>query len=234
MGKMLCMDLGNTRTHWAVFEERDILSSGIALPAKEELQGIEAAIISQVGSQDLESLQEELGISVKVLKHNTPLPIKLKYKGVESLGTDRIAAAVATHARFPQQAAMSIDLGTCITYDVVNEKGEYLGGAISPGLAMRTKAMNQFTASLPEVEIEFPPEFIGNTTQHSLQSGVMHAVQYEIEGMIAAVEKKFDDIQVILTGGDAFRLVKVIKNHIFADSNLVLKGLNEILLYNRG
>lgn len=228
------MDLGNTRAHWAIFEEREMISSGATMPKLEDIKGVEAAIASNVGSQDLKAIQNQLGIAIQELDHNSSLPIKIVYNSAESLGADRIAAAVAIHARFPEQAAMSIDLGTCITYDFVNAQGDYLGGAIAPGLSMRSKAMNQFTAKLPEVELSFPSAFIGNSTQHSLQSGVMHGVQYEIEGMISAAEKKFGKIQVILTGGDAFRLVKVIKNHIFADPNLVLKGLNEILLYNRG
>ncbi len=232
--KSLCLDFGNTHVHWGEFQDSKLLSSGFALnnefQLNDEFENIALASVIIIPVELFRALKKQNAL---VLNSETPLPIKLNYQNAKSLGADRIAAAVALYKRFPNQVAMSVDLGTCITYDILDDQGVYQGGAISPGIGMRSLAMNKYTAKLPKVELEFPPNVIGNSTQHSLQSGVMNAVKFEIEGMIEAVNEQFGSINTILTGGDADSFVQVLKNHIFADPNLVLKGLNEILAYNR-
>ena len=127
-----------------------------------------------------------------------------------------------------------IDAGTCITYDFINSDNEYLGGVISPGLTMRARAMHEFTAKLPLVEVvEEEKSILGKTTQQCLKIGVVKATALEIDGFISEYKNNFQDLTVILTGGDRQILSKNVKNSIFAPSNFLLEGLNQILEFNK-
>ena len=126
-----------------------------------------------------------------------------------------------------------IDAGTCITYDMVNGYGEYLGGAISPGLHMRYEALHNQTSKLPLLTSEEPIDIIGNSTESSIHSGVVNGISAEIDGVIDQYKMRFKDLTVILTGGDAQFLSKRLKNTIFADSKFLLRGLNYLLEYNK-
>jgi len=233
MFSSLAIDIGNTRIHWAAFERRELVKSKSFDLGFFEFPEAEDYIYSSV-SEIPENLQAFLSKRGALkFDHQTPVPVKITYSSPESLGMDRLAAAVAAQSRFPKSNVLSIDMGTCITYDLIDSEGNYHGGAISPGVNMRIKAMNQFTAKLPKVNAEFPPQILGANTQQSLQSGVMNGIRNEMDGMIADFQLQFEDLQVILTGGDLHLFEEVLKNHIFADPNLVLRGLNEILLYNR-
>ena len=164
-----------------------------------------------------------------ILDENTPLPIKNLYETPATLGKDRLAAAAGAHALFPGKNVLSIDAGTCITYDFLTKDGEYLGGGISPGIRMRFQAMNAFTGKLPLVE---PTDFtglIGKTTAESLLSGVINGVCEEIKGLIARYIEQYEDLTAVITGGDHEYLHNKLKINIFAVPDLVLLGLNEIL-----
>ena len=125
-----------------------------------------------------------------------------------------------------------IDAGTCITYDFINTNNEYLGGAISPGIRLRYRTLNNLTANLPLLDTQLPQDIIGNSTQNSIHSGVVFGVLKEIDGVIDEYVKKYSDLTVILTGGDTKFLSNQLKNSIFANSNFLLEGLNFILEYN--
>ena len=133
---------------------------------------------------------------------------------------------------FPKKNTLVIDAGTCITYDFIDAKGNYLGGGISPGIRMRLQAMNEFTAKLPLVKQKNSKKFIGNDTESSLRVGGQIGTVMEIRGFIRAYETTFGKINIILTGGDSKALAKHFENHIFVNNNLVLRGLNKILNYN--
>jgi len=148
------------------------------------------------------------------------------------LGKDRIAAVTGAWSMFPAKNILAIDAGTCITYDLITSNGEYLGGGISPGIRMRFQAMHTFTGKLPLVEPEDFDELIGRSTRESLLSGVYNGVMAEISELIRLYGKKFDDLTVILTGGDHVFLHNKLKISIFAVPELVLLGLNEIFDYN--
>jgi type III pantothenate kinase len=126
-----------------------------------------------------------------------------------------------------------IDAGTCITYDMVNDFDEYLGGAISPGVQMRYNAMHDQTAKLPLLEKKELLDYIGNTTENCIHSGVVYGVCLEIDGVIDLYKGRFKNLTIILTGGDTLFLSKRLKNTIFADSKFLLKGLNYLLEYNK-
>lgn len=163
---------------------------------------------------------------------STPVPIKNDYATPETLGRDRLAAAVGAVTKWGGRDVLIVDFGTAITVDWVTADGIYRGGCISPGVMMRFRALHQYTASLPlcyPVEAE---ELFGRSTQSAIQQGVMNGVRYEIEGYIGRFSEKNGKMLIIFTGGDAKYFVKRIKNTIFADCNLVFCGLNRILEYN--
>jgi type III pantothenate kinase len=161
------------------------------------------------------------------------------YKNAERLGLDRIANAVGAAALYPAQNLLSIQAGTCLVFDFVNEKGEYLGGSISPGIKMRFETLHGNTKKLPLLREPYeirencePLHFLGTDTDTSIFFGVLKGICHEIDGFIADYQAKFSPLTVLLTGGDADFLQKLIKNTIFAAPNVVLKGLNEIIKYN--
>ncbi|MBO5185577.1 MAG: type III pantothenate kinase [Prevotella sp.] len=162
----------------------------------------------------------------------TPIPIINKYSTPKTLGTDRLAAAVGSFLSVKDRDILIIDVGTCITYDFVNSKGEYLGGNISPGPTVRLKSLHAFTDALPLIERKGSVSEIGDTTEMAIRNGVMHGVEYEIEGCISEFSSKYPNLLVYLTGGVQLNLRISEKKCIFVDKLIVPKGLNYILLYN--
>ena len=140
-----------------------------------------------------------------------------------------VTAAVC---KYPNQNVLIIDAGTCITYDFVDTKSNYYGGAISPGIQMRYKALHENTDRLPLLEPIIPTHFVGNSTQSAVHSGVVLGVVNEIEGVVSSYKSKYSDLIIILSGGDANFLCKQFKISIFAFSNFLLEGLNFLLEYN--
>jgi len=171
---------------------------------------------------------------VRLIRFSTKLqlPIQIQYESADTLGTDRIACAVAANAIYPNQNVLSIQAGTCLVTDFVDESNIYHGGSISPGLQMRFHALHEHTAHLPLLEPHPIPSFTGNSTQNSILSGVIHGLTCEIDGFIDHYRTLHPDTMVVLTVGDAPFLQNYIKNRIFAAPNLVLQGLYKILRYN--
>ena len=174
--------------------------------------------------------------NIYLLKSNTPVPLTKRYDTPETLGADRVAAAVGAKVLYPKNNCLVIDMGTCITYDLVDAEDNFHGGIISPGVRMRFKAMNTFTKRLPLLEPDgIPngiPELIGKNTKHAMQSGVMNGLLAEINGLIEEYDKVLTNINVIFCGGDATYFANRIKKPNFVVPELVLIGLNRILEYN--
>ena len=239
----LVIDIGNTMVKYAVFENGTVLfdqatESSIFLSKVKELfelyPKIEHALISSVGP--LERKERDivsLFCKVHVLSHESKIPFKNSYATPHTLGMDRVALAAAAFYQNPRKNTLVVDTGTCITYDMVNDSGEYVGGAISPGIRMRYKAMHNQTAKLPLLQPEEILDFIGNSTQSSMHSGVVNGVLQEIDGVISQYRTRFQDLTVILTGGDSHFFAKRLKNTIFANSKFLLEGLNYLLEYNK-
>jgi type III pantothenate kinase len=160
------------------------------------------------------------------------LPIKNNYATPATLGKDRLAGAVAAKFFFPNEHCLVIDCGTSTTYNFVTDKGEFLGGSISLGMAMRFKALPQFTAKLPLIEKGNIDGLIGNDTEMAIRTGVQLGAVHEMDGFVEAYVQRFGKIRTLLTGGETDYFVKHLKNKIFALENLVLTGLNEILIFN--
>jgi type III pantothenate kinase len=239
----LVVDIGNTNTKLAVFKGSELLkhvklenSSLEAVKAFCEQYSIRQTILSSVANHaiELEHYFVEVGQLV-VLDHSTPIPLQNKYASPETLGRDRLANAVGGMVAFPHKNVLVIDMGTCIKYDFVQNGESYLGGAISPGFVMRFKALNTFTDQLPLIEGDIFNELIGNTTTNSILSGVYNGVTKELKGVIEDYNNQFNDLKIVLAGGDAkfFKPDDISgKNSIFADIFITLRGLNEILNYN--
>lgn len=238
----LIIDIGNSYSKLAVFQEERILEkeqvtgSGIESAIFEVLskyKEIDSVIVSNVSGNDvrfIERLPEQLNIVE--LNSQTKLPFKNLYVTPTTLGNDRKALMAAAARQFYTQHVLVIDAGTCITYDFKNNLNEYLGGAISPGLEMRYRALNHFTGRLPLEEKATEVDLIGNTTSKSINSGVQNGILNEVDGFIDAYEAKYENLVVIITGGDAQFLSINLKNTIFANSNFLLEGLNYILEFN--
>jgi len=239
----LIIDVGNTRIKLAVFNERQLLYKFVSDKAdfastlgsiRNQYPTITHCILANVGefSEDSSTMLYDHFTVVK-LDHNTKVPFNSEYGTATTLGVDRIALVSAAAIEFPKKNVLVIDAGSCITYDFITADELYLGGAISPGIQMRYKAVHTFTANLPLLEPKLPIIQTGNSTETSIHSGILQAVVFEIEGFVRMYEKKYPDLTVILTGGDAHFLRDSLKSDIFANSNFLLEGLNFILELNK-
>ncbi|MEP1086385.1 type III pantothenate kinase [Algoriphagus sp.] len=233
----LIIDIGNTRIKSALFKGDELLHEKVfeeletALGYWESLS-FDQCIVSSV-RWDQSELQGFLSFPFTFLSQETSLPIQNAYGTPASLGLDRIAGAIGAWAIRREGPVLAIDLGTCITFDLIDENNSYLGGAISPGLSMRAKAMHDFTARLPLVELSVKPdELIGDNTITCMQIGIWRGIEYELRGQIDAYFKKYPEIEVFVSGGDAQSFDSLAKDLIFVVPNLVLYGLNSILNHN--
>ena len=193
----------------------------------------ERIIFSSVNNS-FEELKKDLNIDVPVLNLSaeTLIPIKKEYKTPETLGADRVAAAIGANWLFPETDLVVIDMGTCITYDFVDKAGAFQGGLISPGVKMRFAALNSFTKRLPLIEPVPEPDLIGKSTKEAIESGVMNGVLAEIEGIINRYRHISTSLRVVLCGGDISFFESSLQPAIFVVPQLVLIGLNRILRYN--
>lgn len=238
----LILDFGNTLFKAAVFEQGNLIHkfSGKNLQKKDlsalkkTFPNLRKAIYSAVIDIDKE-LKEYLLTEFETIEldHHTAIPIQNNYKSPNTLGKDRLAAAVGAALLYPNKNLLVIDAGSSITYEVITYDGIYLGGSISPGISMRFKSLNHYTEKLPLVEqSEAHIKLIGQNTEEALLSGVLNGVIAEVDGIIDRYKTGISDILVIFTGGDLKHFDKNLKNNIFAAENLVLQGLNFILEYN--
>ena len=165
------------------------------------------------------------------LTHQTPLPITNLYATPETLGKDRLAAAVGAAYLYPKQNVLVVDAGTAITYEFVNDRAEYMGGNISPGIDLRFRALHLFTGKLPLCHRTETYPALGADTQSAIVAGVLGGVVHEVEAVIKNFLSKTPNLTTILTGGDAVFFANRLKIPIFVACDLVLIGLNRILEY---
>ncbi|MFY0603169.1 MAG: type III pantothenate kinase [Flavobacteriaceae bacterium] len=237
----LIIDVGNTRVKAAVFKH-DTLKETSSFGHDEfddavcKLQNkfqITNTIISKVASINNFSItKKSMFDNLLALSNATPIPFVNKYLTPKTLGIDRIALAAGAVSLYPHKNVLIIDAGTCITYDFVNSHKEYLGGAISPGIMMRYKALHHYTDGLPELLKKYPQNLVGSSTNASIHSGIVNGVVKEIDGIISDYRIKYSDLTIVLTGGDTNFLAKQLKSSIFANQNFLLQGLNSILIFN--
>ena len=241
-GKMLlAIDIGNTKIKAAVFEEYALTDKYIfdRSDAEKNIKilfethsRISRIVLSSVGNADADLLSLlETHADLTVINHTSYFPFANRYATPETLGIDRMVLSAGAVLQFPNQNRLVIDAGTCITYDFTDSNNNYFGGAISPGLRLRYESLHNFTAKLPLLYPEMPSDYIGNTTNQSIHSGVVNGLLYEIEGFMERYITQYGSLSIILTGGDAEFLAKRLKNTIFANSNFLLESLNKLYLY---
>ncbi|SIO07068.1 type III pantothenate kinase [Algoriphagus halophilus] len=233
----LIIDIGNTRIKSALFKGTEFVNESVFIDLPTALQywkglSFQNCLISSVKWTE-KDLKIQIPFPFKYLSNNLQFPIGNAYGSPATLGLDRMAAAVGGWQMAGTGPVLVIDMGSCMTFDLVDESNTYRGGAISPGLLMRAKAMNALTARLPLVEVSGKPEdFIGTNTISCMQIGIWYGIESEILGQIQKYEQKFPQIKVFVCGGDAQSFESLAKDHIFVVQNLVLHGLNCILNHN--
>ena len=237
----LVVDIGNTLLKLAVFDGGRLVAQQCVGELREEtFAGLLGG--ARVARAVVASTRGEVPAIVEAVRRHTdylleftsqtPMPIGNAYLTPATLGRDRLAAAVGAATLYPRRNALIVDFGTAVTLDFVSADGVFRGGCISPGMAMRFRALHEYTAALPLCDATDSAELLGRTTDEAVRLGVMNSLAFEIEGYIARMQGEIEDLCVIFTGGDTNFFAKRIKNTIFANCNLVFWGLNRILEYN--
>jgi type III pantothenate kinase len=237
----LCIDIGNTVTKAALFINSDMVHFEI-LGNNDPNRILDIISDKKIDNCILSSVAENTENLRKILRNyipnvfefttNTPIPVTNTYETPETLGKDRLAAVIGANFMHPGHNLLVIDSGTAITYDIIDDKGQYLGGNISPGMQMRYKALHTFTNRLPLISAASDFPMFGKNTTDAIRVGVQLGIIEEIDGVINKYKSIFPDLKVILTGGDAKYFDNKVKNLIFVVSNLVMIGLNRIIIYN--
>lgn len=238
----LCLDFGNTVCKAAIFE-KDQLVDRFSFPAQQALQAVEdiiatyaptKAILSSVIHHDtaINTLLTDKCSYFHVLNEHSALPIVNAYASPGTLGMDRVALAVAAQQQYPNRNCLVISIGTAITYNFVTHNKFFRGGAISPGLRLRFESLNTQTDKLPLIEEIGYVQLLGYDTESSIKSGVINGIAGELNYFIEEYEQTYENLAVIITGGNLSFFENKIKKQIFADPKFLFKGLNLILNYN--
>lgn len=236
----VAIDIGNTRMKVGLFEKGELVHDiNVAnddvsgLTAYLDQYPVEKAILSSTAiiAEKLEVYLSQKYYYIR-LATTTPVPMQSTYATPKTLGKDRVAAVIGAVSLFPKKDCLVIDAGTCITYDLINANNVYLGGNIAPGISMRLKAMDEFTAALPLVSKQHPDTDRGYSTETAIRGGAVWGTALEVQGFIQKFDQQTETLTTILTGGDAHLLDKLINWNTCVESHLVLIGLNKILEYN--
>jgi type III pantothenate kinase len=236
MSTTLCFDFGNTRMKCGVFTDGQFVEELVLEDDRDEtIRAILArfhparSILSSVihHNPGLEAaLKNET--QFHKLDHNSKIPITTPVGKPDTIGADRLALTAAAVTLFPGTNNLVIGLGSAITYNYVNKYREFMGGSISPGMEMRFKSLHTLTAKLPLVKADWNFPLVGYDTRTNILSGVILGMAKEINGIIGAYEEKYDNFNVLMTGGDARYFTRHLQKNIFVDPYLIYKGLYAI------
>ena len=239
----LVVDIGNTNLKYFLFSKGSIIESCIKdiisdekflKEIKNNFSSINNIIYSDVrNNEDLNFSKYFPNSQIIKCSSKLILPFKSNYKPLNKLGEDRISLLSSKCLNYPQKHVLIIDIGTCITYDFIDNKNIHHGGSISPGFESRYKTISESTKKLPLLKHKIPKNIIGNSTEKSIHSGIYYGVLSEIKYQIKFYTKQYKNINVVLTGGDSIFLSKPLKNRIFADQNFLAQGLNYLLELNK-
>ncbi len=238
--KHLAIDVGNTHIKYGYFENHDLKATGICDDWTQnqwvsfyQQHPFSTVLVGVVGASTKQLLAKlPKHISVHIVDESTNYPFSTEYDNLQHLGADRRAAIVGALVHYPDTPILIIDAGSCVTYDYVSANSHHHGGAISPGRNMRYQAMHLFTDKLPQLQPSDQLPKMGTSTKTSMELGVEFGFIAEIQAQIEAFNENFGNFTIILTGGDADFLKKKIKNTIFVDADLTLKGLYHLLMFN--
>mgnify|MGYP002629247826 CR=1 FL=1 len=232
------IDAGNSSIKVARFTDHQLLE--VQRFPSDDLTGIAAffqenkgeyAISSVLSDEKTKELQTYIS-GVFLLNPMVKVPLKLNYGTTNTLGMDRLCNAVFAYNHSKTDFAVVVDIGTCIKFDLIHTKDGYLGGSISPGIRLRYKALNDYTGKLPLLSNKSLVDYVGTSTELSIQSGVMNGINAEINEMIRQYRERFVGLTFFMTGGDTQNFDILPKNDIFAVENLTLIGLYEIYQQN--
>jgi type III pantothenate kinase len=233
----LVLDAGNSSIKYGLFHNHELIESGIIKKNQSITSTINKETLLKVEIIASCKVTDELYIKdLPNVKHihinkDSNFPFNINYTTPETLGIDRIVACSVNHVN--AESLLVIDCGTCVTYDYISSSGNYEGGAISPGIKLRFHAMSNFTDQLPLItRFNKNPKTIGNSTESCMKSGVINGLAYEMDGFISNYFLLDNQLKVFLTGGDAIFFVEALKSSIFAQQNLVLKGLDFLIDLN--
>lgn len=229
------LDTGNTRSKAAIYNAEGIMTERAFFEQREDalqwlksknIQSLIQASVAQAVNEPME------GVFTHSLTYKSKLPFTNQYSSPQTLGVDRIAALAQAAIQFQGKAVLIFDIGTCMTVDFLSPEGIYKGGNISPGVDMRLKAMHSMTGLLPLVEKNEAEEMMGHSTRTAIANGVMRGMKFEIDGYIDFFAKLYNDLTIVLCGGNVVDFDKTLKYEIFAAQNFVLDGLYQLLLLN--
>jgi type III pantothenate kinase len=241
MSTTLCFDFGNTRMKCAVFVDGNFLKELVlADDGEETIRALideyhpDRSILSSVIDHN-PVMDELLRQSTRFhrLDHHSRVPVTTPVGKPDTIGADRLALVVAAVTLFPGKNNLVIGLGSAITYNYVNKYKEFIGGGISPGMEMRFRSLQAFTAKLPLVKADWNFPLAGYDTRTNILSGVILGMAKEVDGIIGAYEEKYDNFNVLLSGGDSVYFTRHLKKKIFADPHLIYKGLYAISTFNQ-
>lgn len=234
----LAIDIGNTRVKTGVFDHNELVDTQTfdelnneALQHMVDKYNVTHVIAASTGVSVDETLLTVPGMFVHFTS-TTPVPVENLYRTPETLGRDRLAGVVAASWLFPETHVLVIDAGTCLTYDVIDDSGKYLGGNIAPGVDMRYQAMHHYTKRLPQVTRPDAVSLIGETTEEAIRNGGLMGILMEVAGYIEMLRRKYPDLNTLLTGGDAPYLSEHLHANLTLQPHLILIGLNQILQFN--
>jgi type III pantothenate kinase len=236
----ICFDFGNTRLKYATFNNDDLV--GVDVLERGDAEEVNAVLEKHQPQKSILSsvidhapaIEELLKAktSFHKLSHLSQLPFTVPVGKPESMGADRIALAAAAVKYYPGMNNLVVGLGTAITYNFINKYNEFLGGGISPGMELRFKSLNDYTALLPLVKKDWNFPLVGYDTRTNILSGVILGMAKEIDGTVDAYMERYGNFNVVITGGDSLYFARHLKNTIFADPEFLYKGLYAISAYN--
>lgn len=234
---ILAIDSGNTYTKIGFFDEGKLIKI-IQISATDDINreldniSFDGLVVSSVHLKIDDIVTSMQDRQILIVNNTIPLPFKVAYKTPGTLGSDRLAVVAGAIDHFPHSNLLIIQTGTCITYDFIDEDGNFQGGGISPGIEMRFKSLNKYTENLPLVSFDENYKLVGKSTEESIQTGVILGCISEIQGIIDRYNQNYRGLKVVITGGFTKFFETKLKDRIFAVPNLVLWGLYSIYAYN--
>src|SRR5438874_274519 len=248
---LLAIDLGNTNLTFGLFEgdqlrhdwrlatRRDSMPDELGLVMVQLMRqegfdprSVDAVVVASVvpplNSALVQAIDRYFGREPMVVGPGIKTGLKIHYRDPKEVGADRIVAAMAAFKKYGGPLII-IDFGTGTTYDVVSKEGDYLGGAIAPGMGISVDALYERAARLQRVELKAPPTVIGRTTAESMQAGIIFGFTAQVEGMVARIKKELgENPRVIATGGLAGLIAAETPVIELVDQRLMLEGLRMI------
>lgn len=239
MGLNLTIDQGNSSAKIALWNGSELVDQEVTDSlTRQQLERVvdrfhpERALVGTVTGNGprIARFLRELGVThARELSYDMPLPLQLDYATPDTLGEDRIAAAVGAWSIFPRQSSLVVDMGTAVTYDLVSADGHFRGGNIAPGIGMRLRSLHSFTARLPQVGGYGETPLLGIDTATAMRAGAVRGVAAEISYYRTQLPQ---GTNLVLTGGWARRVSEFLDFPVTLEPCLVTKGLLSILLYN--